>query len=377
MKHQEIPVVVEDGARLRLDTPTIETRIAHYPEPLREPVSWLASYTREECNRDLGILASQAAALGFEFDSNNWSKVLRGRWNRDANEQPLDSPIIKLEKLLRAIDALRRDSLLREQAGKVPFIWTPTAEEIFNYITTRRAHDRINKFGMIVGHTGTQKSATCREYCRRNNHGNCVMVEAPSSPSITQLITDLSERYGCGRQSTWDRKRNTINKSVNSRKSIIIENIQRLYNERAEENQLVFSYLQKLQEDTGCTIILTLTPVFMTKLKRGLAQGYFEQFIGRVGGDKAVLTLEDYPSAEDITAIAKAFGLTRLNERNVHLTENEKEITMTTLDYLTRICREPGRIRVLFEALQSAKVRAAKRGKEFNIELIMSVRGDD
>ena len=115
----------------------------------------------------------------------------------------------------------------------------------------------------------------------------------------------------------------------------------------------------------------------MTKLKRGLAQGYFEQFIGRVGGDKAVLTLEDYPSAEDITAIAKAFGLTRLNERNVHLTENEKEITMTTLDYLTRICREPGRIRVLFEALLSANVRAAKRGKEFNIELIMSVRGDD
>ena len=43
MKHQEIPVVAEDGARLRLDTPTIETRIAHYHEPLREPVYWLAS----------------------------------------------------------------------------------------------------------------------------------------------------------------------------------------------------------------------------------------------------------------------------------------------------------------------------------------------
>jgi DNA transposition AAA+ family ATPase len=345
---------------LRLDVPTIQTRTAHYPDELREPVLWLANYVREECARDTGVLTEQAQKLGIPFDKTTWGKVLRGRWNRDADGNETPSPIVAMVKLIRAIEQLRKDCGLREQAGKVPFVMTPTAEIIFNFVDKKRAPDRVNKFGMIVGHTGTQKTATLKEYCRRNNHGAVVRVEAPETASHTQFITDLAEKYGCSRQAAWDRKRNTIRQSVNERRTIVVENVQRLYDERQGSNQRVFSYLQKLQDDTDCTVILTLTPVFVSKLKKSIAEGYFEQFIGRSGGERDILTLEDYPSADDVLAIAQSFGLQDPDKHN---------------DELVKMAREPGRIRVLFEALQEAKVQCGKR--ELTMKQIRVVRGED
>jgi DNA transposition AAA+ family ATPase len=360
MNQANVPTVAETDKAIRFDTPTVTARTAHYPDELKEPVLWLATFAREECNRDLAILAEHAHDLGIEFDETTWSRILRGRWNRDAAGNELLSPLTSLAKLTKAIDLLRKDAALREQAGKVPFVMTPTAQMIFDFIDKKRAPDRVNKFGMIVGHTGTQKTATLKEYCRRNNHGAVVRTEAPETASHTQFITDLAERYGCSRQANWDRKRNTIAQSVNRRRTIIVENVQRLYDERQGGNQKVFSYLQKLQDDKDCTIILTLTPVFVGKLKSKLAEGYFEQFIGRAGGERDILTLEEFPSDEDVLAIAKSF---KLVDAAKHLAE------------LAKIVREAGRVRVLFEGLQEAKLMAGK--KELTINHVRAAREED
>jgi len=360
MNQSDVKTIGEESNALRLDMPTITDRVRQYPDELKELVCWLATYVREECARDLDILCDTARKLGIQFDKTTWSKVLRGRWNRDAEGNATDNPIVALTKLVKAIEHLRRDFALREAAGKVPFVMTPTAEMMFNFVDKKRAPDRVNKFGMIVGNTGTQKTATLKEYCRRNNHGTCVRVEAPETASHTQFITDLAEKYGCTRQANWDRKRNTIRQSVNERRTIIVENVQRLYDERQGNNQKVFSYLQKLQDDTDCTVILTLTPVFERKLREKIANGYFEQFIGRSGGERDILVLEEYPGDEDVLAIAKSFGLA---DATKHLPE------------LAKIVRESGRVRVLFEALQEAKVQAGKR--ELTINHIRAARGED
>ncbi len=360
MNQTDIKTIGEDARALRLDDPTMQQRVEHYPESLREPVLWLAAFVRNECARDTDLLVVHARKLGIEHDKTTWNRVLRGLWNRNAAGDALPSPIVAENKLLRGISALRKDVALREQSGKVPFVTTPTAQTIFDFVDKKRAPDRVNRFGMIVGHTGTQKTATLKEYCRRNNHGTCVHTESPATPSQTQFITDLAEHYGCSRQATWDRKLNTIRQSVNERRCIIVENVQRLYSERDKTNQKVFNYLQKLQDDTGCTIILTLTPVFVTKLLQRVAEGYFEQFIGRAGGERDILTLEEYPSEEDVLAIATSFAL---KDADKHVAE------------LAKIARETGRVRVLFEALQEAKVQAGKR--ELTLAHVRAARGED
>lgn len=228
----------------------------------------------------------------------------------------------------------------RPQMGKIPFAETPTWDLIRDYIDKKRLPQRINKFGAIVGHTGMQKTAAVLEYCSRNNHGRVISVEAPERPNMGEFLTDLASKYGCATTINSSKKKIYIRSTLDQNRCIIIENIQRLYDPKKRADQPVFSYVQKLQEDTGITIIFTYTPDFDLTLENGVAQGYFEQFIGRIGGWTKILRLPDYPKKEDILCFAKAFGFA----------DGEKHIK-----YLEDICHIKGRIRVLLDDLQDAK----------------------
>lgn len=342
-----------DMTRARLDAQTLEARAAHLPEGMRELFIWLGSFTREECNRDVDILYARFKALGIHHDKTTWSKILRGMWNQDPKGKKTESPCLSEEKFVRAVTALRNDARIKEQGGRVPFVMTSTAQDIFNYLDKKRAPDRVNKFGIIIGETGTQKSASLREYCRRNNHGACVIVEAPETASMTQFMTDLANCYGHNSQDSYPRKKVYVLGAVNAKKTVIVENIQRLHDPRAGDKQPIFSFLQKLQEDTGCTIVLTLTPTFETVLLRGATKAFFEQFEGRAGGRKTFLRLSPYPPEDDVVMIAEAFGLA---EPAKYAAE------------LVAISKEDGRIRRLFEVLQDAKIEAQARKDKLTIE---------
>ena len=351
-----------DNPYNKYDTITLEAVAAGYPEELREPFVWLGTFIREECNRDLDLLVERAQKLGIGTDKTNWSKLIRGHWNKDADGNPTPSPAVALPRLLRNIETIRKDSRIKSQSGKIPFVVTPTAASIFNYIDLKRSPDRVCKFGVVIGETGSQKTASFRQYCQHNNHGACVWVESPETPSMRQFLTDLASRYGCGVSASHERKKFTILRAVNDRKCIIVDNVQRLYIERMEGNQPIFNFLQKIQEDTGCTVILSFTPTFERRFTAGLNAGFFEQFEGRSGGRRNFLRLPEYAPEEDVLAIAQAFGLR----------EAEKHA-----DELVKIAREPGRIRRLFEDLQNAKILAVRRKTQLAMNHVRQARDEE
>ncbi len=359
---KKIEVAATAGAPLKLDVPTLEARFAQYPAVLQEPCLWLGSYVRNECASDIDILTKRAQEIGVPLDKTTWGRILRGRLNRNSNDIVTDKLLVNQEKLLDAINRLRKLSRLQETAGKVPFIHTDHTTAIWDFIDTKRAPDRVNKLGIIIGRTGTQKTAALKEYCRTNNHGLCVHLDAPARASLTELISDLALRYDAEADHSVAKQKLIIKTAVNRQKTIVVENAQRLYDARYGANQPVFNFLQKLQDDTGCTIIITITPVFETTLTAGLAKGYFEQFIGRAGGVKKFLRLPEYAPREDVLKIAHAFGLQ----------DAEKHA-----DYLVKISREAGLIRILFDALQDAKVDAEAAGEPLTINHIRIARGED
>jgi DNA transposition AAA+ family ATPase len=335
------------GETIKLDDLSLQRNCAAYPEELREPFMWLGWFVREKCSGSPTTLCDRARELGIETDKTNWSKVLRGKWNRDKANNPLPTPIIALKKLLSYIDKLRESDRLSEMAGKIPFVMTSTAQDIFGFIDGKRSPERVNRFGVIVGPTGSQKTATLKEYCRRNNHGMCVWMETPENGSMKEFLLTLAGKYG--RTDSYDNARRRVMQTLNRHKTIVIDNAQAAYDEKAQGKQRIFDFLRRVQDETECTVVLSVTPEFDRKITDRMLEGYFEQFEGRAGGKKGFLRLPNYAPEEDVLAIAEAFGLV----------DAEKH-----LDYLVAISRERGRIRRLFEDLQQAKINAEQEGKK-------------
>jgi hypothetical protein len=375
--------IAAPSATLRLDDITLQQHSAHYPEELRAPYLWLGGFIREECHRDLDALVTRASKLGCEFTRETWSKIVRGRWNLAANGEPLIHPVTSLVDLIDIIDLLKDDAKRREQQGRIPYVKTATGQSIINWIDVKRMVQRVNRYGILVGETGTQKTATLSWYCQEHNHGLCSLIEAPARPSLAEFVTELAIRFGASRQNATTRKIATITESVNDTKTLMIDNAQRLFDPRLGGYQPAFHFLQKLQEDTNCTVILSITPQGEKTLFKGDAAGFFEQFVGRAGGAKGFHRLLAFPTRQDVSAIAKAFGLpldrqtTRPVKRIVNGKETDVVDNCTTLEYLHHVAQEPGRVRALFEALQTAKVAAERSKEKLTIDHVKAAREED
>lgn len=341
-----------------LEDATLESHAKTYPEEMRENFLWLGVYIREKCHRNLDVLESLMHKLGFQTTGGTISKIVVGRWAKDSEGKDT-APIMALANFNQLVDALRDHARRSEMAGKVPFIETETWDEFQDYVEIRRALDQICKFGLIIGPTGSQKTACAKQYIVRNNHGTCIHLEAPDTGSMSKFVTDLAACYGVSVWASSQAKRARITENVNETKCIFVDNIQRLYKPNAGWNQPIFNFLQKLQDDTNCTVILMCVPEFELTLRSGRESGYFEQFEGRCGGKDEFLVFQQWTPRADIIRIAAAFRLAD-PERHIGLLE--------------KLSRERGRIRVLFNVLQKSKRRAEKEGsKQLRIGHIRAV----
>jgi len=320
---------------LQLEVSKIEATTAHYPEQVQLDARWLAGFLRERCSRNLSALCAITRKRKFNTDETTFSRILRGKMFDDAGK-----PVIKLKTFEQIVQALRQEDKLADLAGRVPFIETTTWEDIKNYIDFKRAPDTVCKFGLIIGPTGAQKGACEKQYTLRNNHGACIYIESPETPTMGKFITKIGVAYGVSEFHNCEKKRQRINECVNDRSTIIVANIQRMYRDRRGWDQPIFNYLQQLQDDTNCTIILECVPQFEQTLSRGMDKGYFEQFEGRVGGASEFLILPEFAPSDDVLMIAEAFKVQ----------DAEKN-----LEELQTIANRRGRIRILFNALQKAK----------------------
>jgi len=360
---KEAPLTKAIPQPIRLDQGEIEASASALPEPMREKYVWLAMTLRDECNRDLDVLVERFKAVKVYIDKTTWSKIFRGRYNRDA-QGTATAPILSVDKFCSAVESLRSNVDLIEVSGKMPFIETLVYRDVENYILPRMQPECINKFGMIVGHTGSQKTATLKEFERRHRynikkqmHRAVVRIEAAEAPSLALVQEDMVYKLGGARNLSTRRRRNKITELARGR-CFLFENVQDLMVE-GEYNQKIFSYWRKLQEDTDCTVIFTITPKGAKSLEEGISAGYFEQFIGRAGGRHRILVLPTHAPDQDVLTIVKAFGVVDAEEN---------------FDFFKAISEEHGRIRVLFGDLQMAKALAEATKRPLTVEVVKEAR---
>lgn len=346
---------------IRWDEETIEREAGYLPEDLREDFKYLKCYVRDECLKDVTTFVDRIKRHGVYLDKTSWTKILRGRWNRDARGEPTVNPVIKAEKLKTYIEALRSSTRLEAMRGRVPFVETSTWHSISDYIDLRAAKETVNRFGIVIGHTGTQKTACFKEYQRRHNHGSTWWLEAPAGGQIGTFLGRLCQCSGISDQISNARKTAHLLRVVQKSKVLIIDNAQDLYRP-GKQDLYAFNFLRQLQDETECCIILSITPLFEKELVSGIVSAYFEQFVGRSGGIRKWLKLAPYAPDEDVQAIAEAFGM-RDARRN--------------LKTLLKVSQQPGRIRAFFDDLQDAKRLASSRKEALTIDHLNEIIGED
>lgn len=333
----------QGSGRTHLNAADFAARIAHYPEETKEDAMWLHFYTHNKCGGHTTVAAKIARDLGFRVSDNYLYQIASGVYFRNKVGKTAVSNFLEL------VAALKRHDQLASASGKTPFIETGTYHEISAYIDLKRAPDTVCKFGMIAGDTGVQKSESLKRYSLLNNHGAVVRLEAPAQVTLARFLIKLGVCYGIGASISTSARMIEIERCVNDKRTIIIDNAQRLYTPTTGRSQPIYSYLQELQDDTGCTIILCVTNEFPETMLNGKDKDFFHQFSGRIGGIDKILRLPQYPPKADIIQIAEAFGVADIK---------------STLPTLNEWARGKEKIRILFDRLQDARRLANAEGSE-------------
>jgi DNA transposition AAA+ family ATPase len=344
----------------RVDDAALEIKARAFPEDLREPFIFLGVYFRTNCGKDFDLLVDAFKRVGVYRTKETWAKLLRGQWRRDSRGEERANPLVNEENLADDLEALRSNVRLETLKGKVGFIETPTSRDIFDFLQEKWRPEMINKWGFVIGPTGSQKTASFKEFTRRNNHGMCRWMEAPENGSMFEFLKHLSYICGQGSNDSGAQKRSGILRCFNEKRMLIVDNGQELLKD-GEVEQRAFSFLRRLQDETGCTVVVSLTPSYEAKLINGNMAAYFEQLIGRAGGTRKFLRLPEYAPEEDVLAFGTGF---ELQEVKKHVKE------------LVKISREPGRIRILCGDLQEGKKLASTAGEKFTIEHVRDARGE-
>lgn len=319
-----------------------QSMVSHYPEPLRTNVEWLQGFFLDHCRGNKTALRAISAQIKMEKSESYFLNLMQGYNFKprypSGNWKQGGRAWAECEELLAA---LRRYAQQKEQVGKLPFVETPTYRCLSNFILAKMALSAVCKFGGITGPTGAQKSACFKYFRLLNNHGRVIHIEAPANGRLTKLQAKIAKAYHINKTGVRLRCEEEIRLQVNETRCIIIDNAQELYIASKGSDQPAFSWLRELQDDTNCTIILSFTTEFAAKtLVSGEAQGYFEQFIGRMGGIDALLTLPEYTPESDLRVIARSFGL---------------DPGKGAMVWLTKWSRRSGRVRNVFEKLQFAR----------------------
>jgi hypothetical protein len=343
----------EDRLTIRKDLAHFEARIAHYPDEVKEDATWLYQFNQSQFTGHYSLLAALVRKEAkMDLSDQYFYQVLGGKYFR---RDPKDSKKIlgSVDRFREVVEWLRRWAVFNSDAGGMPFVETPTWKELDDYITAKRAPENPCKFGAVSGSTGTGKSRMLKRWALLNNHGNTAHVEAPSSGRLPRFQMKLGAQFGIPLTAETHERLVRLAECVTSKRTIIVDNVQKLYNPKSGANQAVLNYLQELQDDTGCTIILSWTPVFTSTLTEEANARYFEQFIGRLGGIDTIHVLPEFAPVADLRAI----------QDKMQIGGGAKAIEM-----MRRWSREPGRLRILFQRLHLARLEANDE-KSANIKL--------
>jgi hypothetical protein len=343
----------ENKVMIYWDDQHIEQEAELFPKALRELYRRVKIFCREELGKDMDRVTEAFAKVGAKRDKTTWSRIFkRGRWNHNGEGDPLPSPIVAADKLVDEFDALLNQTRVELRRGQTPFVETKVWNLIRLFVEKKMRPEWVNKFGIVTGPTGLQKSASFKELAARNpniKHIECV------DGSKGNLLTLLAYKYGVGVNRGTSEKRFKIYESFGPDKCIILDNTQDISGKNDQEDlQEILKFFRWLQDERRGTIIVSITPNTEDAIFPKTSV-FMEQFEGRAGGREGFLRLSNQNPDSDLVKIAASLGLKNADSHVKRLVE---------------IGTMRGRIRTFYDVLQHAKLAADADRESLSIEYI-------
>ena len=346
------------------DDPHIEAEMQLYPTDIAPLYRDAKVFVRDECKRNVDEWVERARAQKVTIDKTNWVRIFKGRWKTDADGNEMPSPYVSATNLKQAFIAIRDQVRIELLQGGMPFVETTTFKFLEKSVRKVMRKDRVNKFLVIVGPTGTQKTASYKEIAMRNPLVK--WLESTDNGSLKEFIIRFAVKCGASRSISYGPARAKIFEAMmpvnGNPKAVIIDNMQDMVKSEKKliamgksiETQPAYQFLRSLQDETGCAVIWSITPENENQMFNAESI-YLEQFEGRAGGRDGFKWLPNYPPIADLVLIAQTIGFKDAEKHK---------------DLLKSIGQSRGRIRRFFEILQDAKDAADDDGVALTVDYI-------
>jgi hypothetical protein len=324
---------------IRTDLGRFEALIADYPDEIKEDCVWLYNFRHTEFSGHNALLHAKVKQLGLDISDQYLYQLLAGKYFR--RDKVTKKHQGSVETVKEIVAACRQWSIINGDSGGIPFVENEEWLALSDYLDSVRNPENVVRFGGVTGHTGRGKSRMLKRYALLNNPGKIVHLEASRTASLARFQAKLGFCYGVPFNAKTTERLERITQSVRHNRTIIIDNAQKFFRPSDGGNQPLFDYIQELQDETRCTMVLSWTPGFTRTMTEGSAveRSYFEQFVGRFGGMDRVHELAPYIPAQGLNAIIEKF---------------EIKGGAAAFALLKKWSRQPGRDRILYSRLQMA-----------------------
>ena len=319
----------DSGIRDSIDIPdnVLMEGIKGYKKKDQEDLLWLLTYGAEKVqSRD-----ALCSLLGCD-----WTTVVRicsGKYGAS------------IKGFMAKVRDLKRRAADNTETGFVETLVTKKISAALDYALAGNL--RGGHMVLISGPSGRSKTETVKEWCRNNNHGKSIYVDAPVSGGLRALLQEIARKTRITGNLTTDEMSNRIFKSFNRNRILILDEVVRLL-PKGKRIPTELEFVRRLHDTTGCAVALIATPTFLNEASKGRLRIFFEQILGRLDPLQIPLTVFKAEVRDICGAFCKGAVPADLVKLGSH------------------IANQPGRLRVFFDLMQKASFLAGRKKEKLS-----------
>jgi hypothetical protein len=281
--------------RFRVPVTKLKEALEHAPAEDRELCLWLHAYClKRDCGKaELGQLLRKPGGSWYAADS--VIQILSGTRHRKG--EPVGD-------ILDAIRTLRRVEEERGEQADSGFIET----RLYRVFEERALKAfRRQRILHCFGRSQIGKSEIAREFKRRHNHGQTILVEMPAGAALGKFTSALARQIGItGRHNTTERQ-DAIFDYFDSRTQLIIDEAHQAFETTYTATALnTLSWLRQLYNQCRCSIVFLWTDEDSNEFQTGPHRKRLVQLWRR---RTEPLYLPAFPPDDDAAKFALAYGL--------------------------------------------------------------------